>query len=834
MRAVAINEAEAIIEPFWTGDKNADDSVYDVFEGYRIAADPEARASHSPTAWFTIEKAVPGRPAMTLEKSGCDVDVRDYDASRLFACIPRHYAIRLHAGFDGGAPRPVLEARGTDTLSEFTGSLPGGRLTALRIEMVPHEDKPAIIELVWVGVVHRERERRMEARPSPYTPDWPGRLVAEPAGVQPRLGLFFGAEETEELRRRLRRPPLSRMLDALREQTDRDLKTFRPEAAVGQFLPDPFQSVFVRERDRRKPAMHDGMGRLAFVGLIDRDPAKSRLAVRMALAAAHCPDWTQGVLSVLPGSPYHRRGYVEAWYCKGMAMVLDWAADYLTPYGRETLRDVLIRQALAHIESDLMRWEYVWGMNQGLMFNHGRLMALLAVHQTYPRYRARLLEAERDQHTMLEAYVTPDGGTLEGMGYWQAALEVGLPPLCAMARLHGQPVEAYATDTLRRTGDFALDMLSIQAHAGGRRFLPVNSIMADTGVHPFVAAFFARVSKRPEWLAAWRESVETARAPDVFALLLAGGLDADATAKGGVPVRPRLGVYPGVGQVTCIRDAPGAGLVHFHFCTGPGKGGHTHEDKGSFLIETAHGTLAMDRGMLHYDHPEHLLLGRSGRHNLFCPEDADGLAVRQHPSTTEGGILRSALQADGVLLLASDQSRTWAPGTVLSSLRRVISPDASLYLIADELETAEELTASFRINTAWPIEARGRAWRIRGPRTDLLVVPLDWTPAGVTTVAEGVDDRAAPVNLLRLLAAPARRHRVTTALEILPAGQGRPAWSFTCEAGRIVARRGPAALTVEIGASPALRVTWSRPGVAPVEAVCDDDWTLEPRAESVP
>ncbi|HQP09774.1 MAG TPA: hypothetical protein PKV41_00140, partial [Candidatus Omnitrophota bacterium] len=105
--------------------------------------------------------------------------------------------------------------------------------------------------------------------------------------------------------------------------------------------------------------------------------------------------------------------------------------------------------------------------------------------------------------------------------------------------------------------------------------------------------------------------------------------------------------------------------------------------------------LAMDRGMLHYDHPEHLLLGRSGRHNLFCPEDADGLAVRQHPSTTEGGILRSALQADGVLLLASDQSRTWAPGTVLSSLRRVISPDASLYLIADELETAEELTASF-------------------------------------------------------------------------------------------------------------------------------------------
>ncbi len=822
MRVVRINEAEAIIEPFWTGDKNADNSTYDAFEGYDIRILPGAKASYSASAWFTIEKSPAGKPAFTMSRR-CSADVGEYDISRLFACVPKHMEIRIHAGFGGGAEELILTAKGTDNFSEFDGRLPGKILTSLRIEMVPLEQKPAIIELVWLGVANRRLEKIMEARPSPYTPDWPGLLVEKPKSVEPQLKLYFDNAGAEALRKRLNRTPFKRMLDSLRAQTDKDMATFKPEAAVGEFLPDPFQSVFVRERDRWKPAMHDGMGRLAFIGLIDRDPEKSRMAVRMALSAAHCREWTQGVLSVLPGSPYHRRGYVEAWYCKGMALVLDLAGSFLTPYGRETLRDVLIRKAIAHIESDLFRWEYVWGMNQGLMFNHGRIMALLSVYQTYPRYRPRLEEAERDQHTMLGNYIRDDGGTLEGMGYWEAALDVGLPPLCAMARYHGKALEKYVTPTIRRTGDFALDMLTIQDDGGIPRYMSINSCRSQSRISPFIAAFFARVSGNPRWQEIYRKIVEEHGDSDPFSLIISSDLKPRTAS---VPPSPRLGVYPDTGQVTRIRDVEGVGPVHFHFCTGPGRGGHTHEDKGSFIIETDKEALAIDRGMLHYDHPEHTLLVWTGRHNLLCPEDNDGAPFRQHPSTTDGGILTSAIEKNGIFLLASDNTGVWAPSPVTKSVRRVISPLPSLYIFDDELVMKSQHAASFRISTTKPVEKRNAEFWIIGKHAALRVVPLNWKPSEATMDQDGMDDLERPAKILRLLSGKSATHRLLTAVEILLPG-AKPSWKLTTgNAPRAESEK--MELTIKPAAAPLISITSNGKRTECLRAICKNGrWRIQ-------
>jgi len=47
--------------------------------------------------------------------------------------------------------------------------------------------------------------------------------------------------------------------------------------------------------------------------------------------------------------------------------------------------------------------------------------------------------------------------------------------------------------------------------------------------------------------------------------------------------------------------------------------GHTHEDKGSFMLEFAGQAFATDLGVGEYDDPLHQLYKHAQRHNMLCP-----------------------------------------------------------------------------------------------------------------------------------------------------------------------------------------------------------------------
>ncbi len=232
-----------------------------------------------------------------------------------------------------------------------------------------------------------------------------------------------------------------------------------PEKRVGYLVPAP-DLRWTRVRDTWKTSLCHRMEPLALMGLIDQNPAFSRMAARMAMSVAHCTHWCESPMGVHPGASWHHRSFQETYYAAACALVLDWAGGCLTPHGRQVIQDAIVMKGLPRMESDFKRMEYIRYMNQGIVFSIGRILGLLALIPSYPRYASQLEEAERDLHEMIDAYILDDGVILEGPGYWAHAFLDICPLFYTLARHRGRSMKDYATGKIRKTGDFALSLLS--------------------------------------------------------------------------------------------------------------------------------------------------------------------------------------------------------------------------------------------------------------------------------------------------------------------------------------------------------------------------------------
>jgi|GEM_PF-916940 len=772
MRIVSINEAEAIIEPFWDGGSSEHPTdKLSLLDQYTVTVDPAARGRVA-QSWCAldvkIDRAEPGRPAVAMERV-CDLAIGEYDIFRVFGSLPGWVRMTVVAAIDGEKRVLIDGAPGVDTNDEIDGGFSGGHMTQIRLEFAVTENRPASVVLMWLGLSNRAAQNRMEARQSSYTPDWPGAMEPAPKAALPEIGIFFDAEGLAELREKVRVSPYREMFAALRAQAKKLLdKT--PEADIGYLIPKPDRR-WCRNRDMKRECTAFDMELLAFVGLVDGNPAMNTMAARMALSVAHCDTWCESIMGVFPGATWHHRSFTEEIYCRGCALVLDWAGAWLTPYGKQIVRDAIAMKGLPRLESDFKRMEYIRHMNQGIVFSSGRIIGLLGLLPAHPRYAGLIEEAERDLHEMIGNYVHPDGGTLEGMGYWAYTFGSVMPLAYALARHHGQALAEYATPALVQTGDYALAMLSITNE--GATYLGINDAHNDSQLPASLVAAYCRLSDRHEWkdlYAAMRKAGNLSG--DMFHLIVA-----PAEEWSGAPlVYPRFDVLPDVGQASAVRHDPTLGHVLFHLCSGPTYGGHFHQDKGAFMLEAGGETLACDRGVTTYDHPETGLMGIAARHNLLYPEHPEGILVSQ-PANASGGTLIAARE-EGAVFLASDNARAWEDGLFTVNLRCVASPAPDLYLFDDEIEMPNAWAMSFRVNSIHPMRREGNEVWIDGENASLRLLPLNWSPAEITITVEGIDDHLRPVNLLRLCSAPATTHRLLTAVEVVPAGHSSQRWQF--------------------------------------------------------
>lgn len=769
MKLVTINEAEAIIEPFWDGGSSEyPTDKYSLLSEYTVTMAPGADATVS-QLWYcaevSIRSAAPKQAAVILSRP-CEICLDGYDVFRVFGALPGNMRLRVRACIDGNMVTVIDGYAGTNDTDEIDGAVCGRKLTALELSFESANGRPCSAVLMWLGLSNHAAQRRMEERKCHWPTDWPGHFLPDPGKPTPQIGIYINPEELAALRGRLRQGGAGAVYGKIRKQALQDAAIV-PEEIISTFVPFPNQ--FCRRRDMAHRGFAEAMERVAFVGLVEEDNGLCRMACRMALSAACCGNWCESVMGTFPGATWHHRAFTEEVYSQACALVLDWAGHCLTPHGRQVITDAIAMKGLPRIESDFKRMEYIRHMNQGIVFSTGRIAGLIALSRDFPRYRAQVSEAGADLMEMLENYIRNDGGALEGIGYLDFTLCNVMRALKALSGWHGVPFPEYVPEVVKRTGNFALAMHSTTS--GGTVLLPLGDALVNETVSPVLAAAYFGITGSPVWREIYRKADACRKkTPDIFqALFHADGLDCEDRA---LPAASGLAVFNDIGYASLRGCMETVGPTLFFYCSGPLSFGHYHEDKGSFILEAGGEVLAMERGITRYSDPQSKHMKRAEYHNLLYPENEGGTRLSQPPGVP-GGRLGLALFRDGLALLASSQKDAWAAGVFDTNIRRVVSPGPGLYIIDDEITMAEARPMTFNINSPHRArEAHDGSWRIEAAGADLRVLPLNWNPVTAFAGTDGVDGASCPAYRLGLTAQCARTHRLLTLLEVLPAGGG--------------------------------------------------------------
>lgn len=198
------------------------------------------------------------------------------------------------------------------------------------------------------------------------------------------------------------------------------------------------------------------------------------------------------------------------------------------------------------------------------------------------------------------------------------------------------------------------------------------------------------------------------------------GWAADRIVPRRIPRAPSLVVLPDMGLASWRGRVAGdeAKLLVMGNRSGAG---HTHEDKGSFVLEFAGEALAVDPGTCDYSSPFAGLYKNCERHNMLVPY---GTPERPHPAVPIPADIRvAAAEARGGFMAEVELSPGWE--SYYRRWRRTLELDRSGRLtVRDEYDLERGEGVEFYWNTRLPVALVGGSALIRGARgTAEITVP---------------------------------------------------------------------------------------------------------------
>lgn len=762
MSAIPINESEAIFARFM-------DPLRSGFERWSTWCEPACGATVE-QFWQSVKVSWDrggGKVVCSLER-GLKLDIDAYDRLIVRASLPSSAHLTVQARCDRSSRAVIAGARGIDDYCEYEGPLVGGVLDDMQIEITVDGDLPGMALLQWLGVADEPRRRAMLERPSPFVGGWDDLVIGpdEPPAMQPQLELFFGTDELAALRARVQTPHYAAAMDGLREKARTWLGS---EPALGVMTEYNLGSS-IYGRDRDEPTIDMVAARLcAFVGLIDEDEKLMRTAVDHALAAVHCRDWIDGPIMTMPGATFEHRAFVAYRVASNTIYALDWCGGLLNEAGRQAIALALATKGLPACWMALERHDYMRGNNQGVYMAYGALLIEAALARLWPPHGGEHIDvAKAAIDETIGRYVADDGGAYEGAGYVSSTIGHALTAYQVYARHRGVPLADVVPERVLRTEHYFETTTSTVAPAGA-------SVCVGDGGRPGAVVY-------PSFLG----SLSALSGSDFMRGLLAGALpSAPERESTGVPgtvfaivygpddlpaepaVRPAtFAVLPDTGQLCSCRETP-QGPVRLQLVGAPAKAGHTHEDKGSFLIEAFGEEIAIDRGQISYNDPRHDTLKHAQFHNLLVPDTGEGLPARQVcpcPVATipcgQGDETTVSCEIGGDEDLYPDLVESWH--------RAIDSGDPSEFEITDTMQLKKRGTVTFHLHSRHPWRREGSGWETRGYQAMLRVSP-EWEPAEERGEEDFIDGYRMPAYHLTLRASAARTHELRTRLSVNPA-----------------------------------------------------------------
>ena len=754
MRNVRINEAETIFETFWdSGESYPNHHKYTCLSQYTVTTDGKGEIAPS---WNCVRIALYPGPSedfpITMERS-CALNIKDYDRFRLFARIPERVEFIVECVIDGETRR-VIRSRGRGGDGEYTEAISGDMITGIRFSFRNTSGVSAFAELTWLGLSNHEKEAAMLAQETPYTPDWEG-CFRDDADMTPQMGLFFDARGLEVLRKKVDDAPFNRIMNKIREKAEEYL-AIEPERYVGDYL-NTGDRRMVRERDAEKPNLKSIMPTLAFVGLMDRNETMLRMACRMALSVAHSRYFCESIMGVFPGATWHHRSFLEGDTCEALSFVLDWAGGLLTWHGANIIYDAMIIKGLPRMDADVKTMDYIWEMNQGPVFTSRLVTTLIALSKRYPRYAARVDEAEKDLMTMWNNYMQPDGGDAEGPAYWDFTLSYMSTALRLLARHHGMSLADYLPNTIRESVDFAEAILT----GDGFHYMPVNDAHPGGHFSEKTVGLLAEANMGDIWRLLNNRLLESDDQVSISDVIFGQIYDIKDM---GESKRVFISL-PDTGVMTLRRNTTSLGTVSLSAFSGVSTFGHGHADKGSFIIEAGSTPLLIDPGVVNYSDADVDVIGLSERHNVITAVIGGRHLSQGHENPSLSAKVLEAKYKNGSFSYATDITRSWN-GVFDMNIRRIRSDDPLRYVIEDELEIAPSYGVCFVLNTYGDIHMTDEGAVILDSGKKVAVVPRNWKPDKIEFAPCGTDGNKRLVNRLCLYVSGRSSYHLITEIRL--------------------------------------------------------------------
>ncbi len=702
------NTAEAILEPFW-------DPQLSQLDQWRI----EPGTGHGLEVrqnwcWVAFEwarrPADPAQPALRMTRrydaDGPGIDCAGYDALIASIMAPEQSVCVIRAETDAGElsfsspPAPQLK-------KEYRLELRGAsRLRALTLEVYPARDGVSSGWLNWIGLQNTALVARQLAQWDRFDARWDGYLKPESfePSFQPAYGLLVDAGELEQLRAR-HAENLARYGRSPFTQAGQAAAQYEPERFINEFVNFWGDTRYNRERDHGKYLLAHGPN-AAIAGLLLRDKHLHRLGARYAMSLAMCEHWDDGMICDFPGSNFEHRCFVQSLCAHETALLLDLCGEWFTDSGREYVLRRIMEEGLGAINFNTWKHEYIFHCNQLAWFTPGRMLAYALVERFTPRAQPYTEIAYRELIESLSYTILPDGGYVEGPTYFRCVgRDAGLS-LYYYAHARKRPFASVVLDVMLRTADFGAAVASTDESAD---VIPICD--AGLTVEHEMAAVMAAVLPDSQWVSIYHKAV--ARAGGLPNALLAFKLAADIPAQAAPP--PAFVFLPAMGVMASTRRLNGE-WVKLLIMGNQAGAGHTHEDKGSFVLEFAGETFGMDPGTCDYSHPLADELKNCERHNMLIPS---GTSERPHPECPLMVDVKPEGAGDETSFHARiDASAGWGR-YYRTWIREWNSPAPDTLLIRDEYELIPESGASgveFCWNTQRQVTVEGNIIVLRGKR----------------------------------------------------------------------------------------------------------------------
>lgn len=709
MTVTPINMAEAITDPFWDGQLST-------LPQWRITPG-EAHGLRVGQNWcwvnFDWARRPAAGPALRMSRA-YDLDCSGYDKLLLSAMPPLQSVVRIIARTDRGERRfqspPVGAAK-----QEFELDLQGAsRLTELTIEIDAALDGVALGWFNWIGLQNSAQLARFKAQYARFDARWDKYLKPEsfePA-FTPTMGLLMDAAELDALRRRH-----DEFLRA-RGQTPFTLAATKaaaiaPETRIGDFVNFWNDTRYCRARDHGRELLTHGPA-AAVAGLLLKDKSLLRLAARFAMSIAMCDHWDDGMICYFPGGNFDHRCFVQSLCTMEAALVLDLAGEYFTDAGREFILRRIGDEGLGSIHYNVWKYDYIFHCNQLAWFSPGRVLGLAAMEKHWPRVKPYTDLAHSDLVESLNDAILPDGGYVEGPTYFTCVGYSGGASLYYYGRARGRTLADLLPEPMRKTADFAALTASTDEEQDSIPICDAGPATAQESL-----AVMASALPQSQWTAMYRKSLARTGMPQT---VLACKLDAEIPAA--APPPPCFVQLPVMGALASTRKL-GREWVKILVMGNKAGAGHTHEDKGSFVLEYAGQTFAMDPGTTDYSSPLAGLLQKCERHNMLVPT---GIAQRPAPQCPLHADIKPDAWGDEQQFRAqADLAPGWEPYYRRWN-RSWESPDPATLIIRDDYELASGTGVEFYWHTLRDVAIDGRLITLTGRRGKvILTAPADCT-----------------------------------------------------------------------------------------------------------